>query len=132
MRQIGPLVQGRSREQVVSRVLAVVQEEVFRGPIPHPRHLEAYERICPGSADRILGMAEKTLEHNISVSRIEQEDEGADRQLGMKLGFAALMALVASAVVLGALGHANLAAGFIAAGALGTVGRFISGRNNKS
>ena len=31
----------------------------YSGPLPHPADLEKFERISPGAADRILGMAER-------------------------------------------------------------------------
>lgn len=31
----------------------------YSGPLPHPADLEKFERILPGAADRILGMAER-------------------------------------------------------------------------
>jgi uncharacterized membrane protein len=34
----------------------------YQGPIPPPAYLEAYERTVPGAADRILTMAEKSLD----------------------------------------------------------------------
>ena len=30
----------------------------FSGPLPPPRGLDDYDRICPGAADRIIKMAE--------------------------------------------------------------------------
>mgnify|MGYP007051724155 CR=1 FL=1 len=36
------------REQIIAKVIGVVRTEMFSGPLPHPRHLEEYERIVPG------------------------------------------------------------------------------------
>ncbi len=32
--------------------------EQFLGPLPHPNILEGYEKLLPGTADRIISMAE--------------------------------------------------------------------------
>jgi uncharacterized membrane protein len=134
-KKIGPLVPGNVRERVVEQaasvVTAVIQQEEFHGPVPHPRHLEAYERICPGSADRLIRMAEDSLAHNIAVSQKQQADDAADRRHGMNLGFGALALLVIGATICGVVGQPELAVGFLATGVVGTVGKFIVGRSSK-
>ena len=44
-------------------VSAIISEK-FAGPLPHPEHLQQYEAIQPGLADRIVTMTEKQLEHS--------------------------------------------------------------------
>lgn len=44
----------------------VVQATAFSGPLPPPQVLAQYESILPGSANRILSMAEKQSEHRRS------------------------------------------------------------------
>ena len=77
-------------------------------------------------------MAEKTLEHNTAIMAKAQEDEAADRKLGMWLGFSALMALVIGAIIALLLHEPVAAAAFLGVGALGAVGRFILGRHSES
>lgn len=54
----------------------------FSGPIPPPNILESYEHILPGSADRIIIMAEEQarhrqrLEKDIITSNITNERSG--------------------------------------------------------
>ena len=38
-------------------------KEEYSGPIPHPNILRQFEEVIPGSAERILKMAEKEQEH---------------------------------------------------------------------
>ena len=40
--------------------IAITKNSVstFQGPLPHPDHFEKYNEILPGSAERILKMAE--------------------------------------------------------------------------
>lgn len=127
-RQIGPLVQANIRKEVVQRVVMMVQEEAYRGPIPHPRHMAEYERICPGAADRLISIAEDVARFNMAEASKQQSADNADVKLGMILGFSALIAMIASAVACAWMGHTILAGGFVTAGALGIVGRFIKGR----
>lgn len=131
-RRIGSLVQRGTRDQIVSQVAAIIEEETFSGPIPHPRHLQHYEEICPGAADRLIGMAEDIASFNIKASERAQEAQIADRTLGMKLGFAALCILITGAVVCALVGAEKVAGVLVGAVALGTVGQFIRGRWGRS
>ena len=51
-------VEEKEKEQVRQVVAEVIRSE-FSGPIPPPSIIKGYEEILPGSADRILAMAEK-------------------------------------------------------------------------
>ncbi|MBF0336916.1 MAG: DUF2335 domain-containing protein [Nitrospirae bacterium] len=50
---------------VQSDSLSIAQARISRhsGPLPAPKTLEGYESILPGSAERILAMAENNLKH---------------------------------------------------------------------
>lgn len=50
-------------EQVRS---SVVEAASFSGPLPPPSMYGEYERVLPGSADRIMGMTEREQAHRIS------------------------------------------------------------------
>ncbi len=127
---IGPLIQGSSRKQVIGRVMTVFEHEIYSGVLPHPRHLGEFESICAGSADRIIKMAEDTLSADIDMDKAEQAAEHFDRRLGMYFGFGALVGLIVGAVVCAIHGNTTVALAFLTVGAIGTVGRFISGRRN--
>lgn len=127
---IGPLVQSGQRVQVVERVTRIVASEIFQGPLPHPKHIQAYEDACPGAADRIIRLAE------IAQARREDrrdklvEHEYSDRRLGLKLGFTALAGLVIAGVIVVALGNVVVGSGLLGAAVLGTVaGTFVHGRS---
>lgn len=123
-RKIGPIVQGETRKQVVERVTAILKQEIFQGPLPHPRHLEAYEKIQPGAADRIISMAERSLAFEIS----EAEADRGERRLGMWLGFAAFSLLVSGTALCAVVDQPYLGSLFLATGVLSVVGKFIIAR----
>ena len=50
-------------------ILSIIRQSSFSGPLPPPQILEKYESIVPGSADRIIGMAEKQSEHRRSIEK---------------------------------------------------------------
>lgn len=54
-----------SEEELSSQGLVKIDERyLFSGPIPPPTLLEDYERALPGSADRIISMAEREQNHH--------------------------------------------------------------------
>jgi len=52
--------------QGVDNELVAVAER-HSGPIPHPDVLAGYEQVLPGSAERIVRMAEKNQDHQITI-----------------------------------------------------------------
>jgi uncharacterized membrane protein len=118
------------RAQVVERVVQTVTAELFKGPLPHPRHLQAYESVCPGLADRIVAMAERA--HRSQEARLDKamDFEYKDRRLGLFLGFFALLALLIAGVIIVALGNVVVGSGLLGAAIIGTViGTFVHGRH---
>ena len=58
---------------IVAFRLQIEQVEQYSGPIPHPSIVERYEQTLPGSADRILSMAEEQQTANIEYERQDQQ-----------------------------------------------------------
>jgi uncharacterized membrane protein len=126
---IAPEVAPEKRAHVVRRVVAAVSEEFYQGPLPHPKHLQAYEEACPGSASRILAMAEKAQDRYETRLDKAMDYEFADRRLGLFLGFFALLAILIAGVIIIALGQTLVGTGLLAAAGISTViGAFIRGR----
>ena len=67
---------------IVHQELSVARSDFFSGPLPHPGHLREYEKILPGSADRVIKMAEEQAQHRrqletlISASNTKLEGRG--------------------------------------------------------
>ena len=68
----------------------------YSGPLPPPSVIEGYERILPGSADRILTMAEVQGEHR---RRIESQESRANI-VTVRIG--AVFALIITIFTIGA------------------------------
>ena len=47
----------------------------FQGPLPHPDHLQKYESVLPGAADRILTITEDSVDHDINMERLALDAE---------------------------------------------------------
>lgn len=89
------------KKEEAIKAMAVIQQEIFSGPIPHPRLLAEYEKLMPGSMDRFMKMAEQQQAH-----RMKLEDAAVNSQLksnnrGQVFGF-----ILATLVVLGGIGMA--------------------------
>lgn len=132
--RLGPVLSNLprvQREQILSVALNVVREEIFSGPLPHPRHLEHYDEVLPGGADRIFQMAERTLTHNLEVTKQAQTNDQIYRILGMCLGFIALMVLVGAAVYAGLSDRLGLASGLLGTSVIGSIGAFVTAHHKK-
>lgn len=73
-------------EEDLRKAVALAVRE-FSGPIPPPESLAGYEKTLPGSADRILQMAEKQSQHRQELEKREVEIEARDSLLGIILAF---------------------------------------------
>jgi uncharacterized membrane protein len=94
-----------------------MMSEMFSGPIAHPRHLREYEEILPGSANRIITMAENAQDHNRSMETRLVTGSVWEAKAGMVLGFIALIVLISCAMYAGLHGN-NILAGIMMTGAV--------------
>lgn len=84
----------------------VLQQQHHSGPLPSPETLARYDQLLPGTAQRIIAMAEREQAHAISQQQIAlQSDvrarEGALAILRRGQIFALIVALVGIAVAAG-------------------------------
>lgn len=72
----------------------------YSGPLPDPTSFGKYESILPGSAERILTMAEKEQQHRHQIDDIEVKIESRDSLLGIICGTAlGIGGLIAGSIV---------------------------------
>ncbi|HEY7297557.1 MAG TPA: DUF2335 domain-containing protein [Xanthobacteraceae bacterium] len=129
---LGPEVGTKeTRARVVERVIRSVSE-YYSGPLPHPRHLKAFEDACPGAGARILAMAEQAQSRQEDRLDKAMDYEYQDRRLGLHLGFYALIAVLIAGVIITAMGNVALGASLLGAAVLGAaIGPFIHGRHSQ-
>ena len=83
-----------------------------------------YENALPGSAERILMMAEKEQDHRIATTALSASVHETKR--GRWLGFAIAVACIGAAIFLALSGREVVAVVIaLGAGAVGLVGRFL-------
>lgn len=74
--------------------------ESYSGPLPHPKILAEYEQALPGTADRIVAMAEKEQEHRHNTQNEMIKVESRDSACGMVFAFVLSIACIIAAIVI--------------------------------
>ena len=87
-------------ENETKKVIAEVIQGEFSGPIPPPSIIEGYERVLPGSADRIITMAEKQSEHRQKMEEKMISAESRDSLLGVIFAFLLGVGCIIAAVIM--------------------------------
>lgn len=113
--------------------------EAYSGALPHPDHLERFEKIMPGISARIMNMAEKEGDHrraqetllveaNVQDMKLQHENIARGQRCAFWISIAGLMV---SAMLVYSGQHligASLGGGVITA----LAATFIIGRSSKS
>lgn len=63
--------QTKKQQEIIQAVIAEVTEH-YQGPIPSAREFAAYERVQKGAANRILGMAERSLKAEVRFGYLDR------------------------------------------------------------
>lgn len=103
------------QRRVLMGTMVAMEQKMYSGPLPPAEEIEAYEHVCPGSADRIITMTEKSLEHRISNEKLIVSEETKQSSRGQIFGFILALFFGIIALVLGLYGH-EILAGIIASG----------------
>ena len=86
---------------------SVVEAAAFQGPLPPPSMFGQYDQVLPGSAGRIMAMAEKEQAHRIAWESRCLDAAARDTVRGQWMGFAV------SFLCIGGAGAANLVSRFV-------------------
>lgn len=92
------------KKKEVVKAITVVQQEIFSGPIPHPRLLAEYEKLMPGSTDRFMKMAETQQAHRIELEDAAVKSQLKSNERGQLFGFILSTLIISAAIVLFILG----------------------------
>ena len=117
----------------IARIFA--QMSISSGPLPPPNHYEQYDKILPGSANRILVIAEQNAKHRRDVEMLivkgqikDSVAERLERSRGQLCGLTIGVVTVVAGAITAALGQ-PWAGGFIGtSGVAGLVSVFVLGR----
>lgn len=78
----------------------VLQVEHYSGIIPHPSIVGRWERIMPGSAERILSLSEKHQDHRMDIERTMFGVFAKREQFGMWFYFIIALAMIVGGTVI--------------------------------
>ena len=87
-----------------------------------------YDRVLPGSADRLFSMAEKEQDHRIVYEQTALRASVQDSKLGQCFGFAIAVICIGAGAFLAMEGQTVAACIALGASAVGLVGRFLETR----
>jgi len=69
------------------QIVKAERQSIYSGPLPLPNHLEQYEKICPGAAERIIKMAEDQSLHRRTLESIVIKSNARNSFFGILSGF---------------------------------------------
>lgn len=130
--------EGRQVVQQLVMTAVSVSEERHSGPIPAPRQMREYDEIVPGSAERILQMAERQQNHRHQQERemttlrgrvFEHVERREIRGQTIAAGMSIFIGIIGAWLI--SIGHPNLGTTLIIGTMVSIAGVFISSRAEK-
>lgn len=103
----------------------------YSGPVPLPEIIREWEDLLPGSADRLLTMAERQAEHRMSLEKTVIQGDSQRANWGLGLAFVVTLVLISGGLVLIGLGHDVAGASVIGTNAIGLAALFIYGQESR-
>jgi uncharacterized membrane protein len=116
----------REIRRLLRQQVMLMRRNVHIGPLPPAKDFRAYEAVHPGSADRILKMAESELAHG---QQMDREALAADKEIASRGQHYALLAtlfLGALGAALGFAGHDWLGGTFVVSSLVPIVAHFLT------
>ena len=121
-----PAAQAGQQTQTVVSYQSEAEE--YTGPLPHPKHLDAYERIMPGAAQRIFDAFDQQRAHRQALEKTAVDANVASEKRGMWLGFVLAGAFLVAAVYLITQGFGVAGLAIIGGEMASLAGAFVWGR----
>jgi uncharacterized membrane protein len=109
-----------------------VMQQSYSGPLPPPAALAQYDEALPGSAERILAMAEGQYSHRQAIELSVVNSNIASQRLGVVLGFAVAMTAVIGGIYLVATGKSATGLAAIITPLIALVGVFVYGKEKQT
>lgn len=136
----GPITSpAAARVSANGQLIAASKTVHFSGPMPHPELLGQYEQLCPGSANRIIKMAEQEAEHRraaentiIAAQIKDRNKQYSESRCGQLCALAITLAALAAGAYTAVMGH-EIAGSVIGVGGIGgIVTTFLLGSASRS
>ena len=101
------------------------------GPLPPPETLAKYERLHPGTAERIIRMAEGQAAHRMSMEKAVIEGNVEQQRPGPLYGFVLALITIVGGIGLTSTGHSIAGLTAIIVPIAGLAGVFVYGREKQ-
>jgi len=116
-------------EQRVTAVMSAVYR--FSGPLPPPEELAKYEQILPGSANRIISMAEQQSSHRQELEKTVIGANARTQTWGLVSAFIIAMTAIGGGIWLSARGMSGAGLTSIITALAALVGVFVFGKSQQ-
>lgn len=126
-RSLPPDIPQERKQKVAEQIVATIRAHSYQyiGHIPPPDLVQGWERILPGSADRMLKMSESELEAGIARDKNIRSRDDRFRHVTMLYGAIIIIILFAFAFAALKEGNPWVAAAFLGAGVASTLASFF-------
>jgi uncharacterized membrane protein len=121
----------QKQEQQIKKLAVQAVAEKFSGPLPPPKILQQYDQIAPGSAERIISMAESQSKHRQEIERIVITSDTKNARLGLHYGLIIGLAAVVGGVLCIMNGYEVSGSIVGGTGLTGLVGVFVYGSRQR-
>ncbi|MFN7543319.1 MAG: DUF2335 domain-containing protein [Acidobacteriota bacterium] len=123
----------------IAKPIAISRTEAFSGPLPPPSVLRDYEEFVPGSAERIIAMAEKQGDHrrrleseHLAIGRLVIEKSFAEARAGQVCAVIVCFLFLAAGIYLAIDGREIAASVIGGAGMAAIVTAFLTSRKDSA
>ena len=103
----------------------------YSGPIPPPSLLEEYNRVIPGSAERIIALYEAQTNHRISLEKKVTNSDIVRSWAGLILGFIVAVMVMSCGTFLAYTNHEWVGGAMSLTGLGSLVGVFVYGSRSQ-
>lgn len=126
-----PTTRNAKAVQRTNHQTSVQQFEIHQGPLPAPEIIEQYERVLPGSAERLLRMVEQEGEHRRALESRQLRSQIMETHIGQWMAFMIGMFTIAAGAYTAMHGAEWPGAVMGSGGVIGLVAVFIYGRKSQ-
>ncbi len=98
----------RKKREELASILALRQTTVtysHSGPLPSPEDLRKYDSVAPGTAERIITMAENQQNHRIGLEKHAVTEQLRQSHLGQRYGLVVTISMIVASFILILCGH---------------------------
>lgn len=103
----------------------------YLGPLPLPSHMREYEEILPGSAERILAMAERQSKHRQDIEKVVIRGDNARAWVGVSLGASLALCCIGGGIALSFFGQPAAGTSIATVSVASLAGVFVYGTHSR-